>query len=292
MRSMTGYGHAAEEGGRYRVRVTLRSVNHRFLDVVLRLREEQRVSEPGLREVLAGSVIRGRLEVGVDVEPTEAGGSRLVVDKGILDQLSRALDGLLEEDLIERGLTAGDLIRHPQLLRVVEPERRWEAEDEALLLRVTRAALAELVQARETEGAKLAETLRERLSGLTRVAAELRALAPESRQEAAASLRDRLESLLGDHELDPGRLAQEVAVLADRSDVAEELDRLDAHLEHFGELMAGEGAIGKRLDFLTQEIFRELNTLGSKCRHAAMTRQVLDAKVLCEQLREQVQNLE
>jgi len=105
-------------------------------------------------------------------------------------------------------------------------------------------------------------------------------------------LRDRLEALLGNHELDPSRLAQEVAVLADRSDVTEELDRLDAHLEHFHELMATDGAIGKRLDFLTQEIFRELNTLGAKCRHARMTRAVLDAKVLCEQLREQVQNLE
>lgn len=292
MRSMTGYGHAAEEGKRYRVRVTLRSVNHRFLDVVLRLRDEQRASEPALRDLLAGSVTRGRLEVGVDVEPTDAGSSRLVVDKGILDQLSRALDGLLEEDLIERGLTAGDLIRHPQLLRVAEPERHWKAEDEELLLRVARSALVELVQARETEGAKLVEALRERLSGLTCVAAELRELAPEARNEAAAALRDRLEALLGDHELDPSRLAQEAAVLADRSDVTEELDRLDAHLEHFDELLAGDGAVGKRLDFLTQEIFRELNTLGSKCRHAPMTRRVLDAKVLCEQLREQVQNLE
>lgn len=292
MRSMTGYGHAAEEGARYRVRVTLRSVNHRFLDVALRLRDEQRASEPALREVLAEGVTRGRLEVGVDVEPMDAGSARLVVDKGILDQLSRALDGLLEEDLIERGLTAGDLIRHPQLLRMAEPERRWDAEDEELLLRVARAALAELVQARETEGEKLAEALRERLSGLTRVTAELRELAPEAREEAAAALRDRLEGLLGEHELDPARLAQEVAVLADRADVSEELDRLDAHLEHFSELVSGDAAVGKRLDFLTQEIFRELNTLGAKCRHAGMTRGVLDAKVLCEQLREQVQNLE
>jgi len=292
MRSMTGYGHAAEVSERYRVRVTLRSVNHRFLDVVLRLRDEQRGSETALRELLGESVSRGRLEVGVEVDPAGAGGSRLVVDKDVLDQLSRALDGLLEEDLIERGLTAGDIIRHPQLLRVAEAEGSWEAEDEAQLLRVARAALAELIEARETEGSKLADALRERLDGLAQAASELRALAPEARDEAAAALRDRLQTLLGDHELDPSRLAQEVAVLADRSDVAEELDRLGAHLEHFHELMASDGVVGKRLDFLTQEIFRELNTLGAKCRNARMTRAVLDAKVLCEQLREQVQNLE
>ena len=107
-----------------------------------------------------------------------------------------------------------------------------------------------------------------------------------------ADLRSRMQDLLGDRSLDEGRLAQEAALLADRSDVAEELDRLRLHLEHFDELLRSEGAVGKRMDFLAQEIFRELNTLGSKCRDAEMTRALLDAKVLCEQLREQVQNLE
>lgn len=292
MRSMTGYGHAAAENPFYRVRVTLRSVNHRFLDVVLRLRDEQRPSEPALRELLGETLSRGRVEVGVDVEPAGPEAARLEVDRPLLAQLSRALEGLLDDELIERGLTAGDLIRHPQLLRVAEPERRWGPEDEELLLRVAGEALAEMVEARETEGEKLEAALAERLEALERSSAELRELAPEARDEAAAALRARLEALLSDADLDESRLAQEVAMLADRSDVAEELDRLDAHVAHFREVMANPGPVGKRLDFLTQEIFRELNTLGSKCKNAPMTRVVLDAKVLSEQLREQVQNVE
>ncbi len=282
LRSMTGYGHAAAENPRYRVRVTLRSVNHRFLDVVLRLKDEQRASEPALRELLGETLSRGRVEVGVDVVPAGLEGARLEVDRPLLAQLSRALEGLLDEELIERGLTAGDLIRHPQLLRVAEPESRWRPEDEELLLGVAEEALAELVAARETEGAKLGAALSERLEALERAAADLRELAPEARDEAAAALRGRLEALLADAELDEARLAQEVAVLADRADVTEELDRLDAHVAHFHEVMATDGPVGKRLDFLTQEIFRELNTLGSKCKNAPMTRVVLDAKVLSD----------
>lgn len=298
MRSMTGYGHAEEEGARYRVRVTLRSVNHRYLDAVVRLKDEQRSSETALRELLAERLSRGRVDVGVDVEEVTPGESRLEVDQAALTRLSGVLKGLREEGLIERGLVAGDLLRHPQLLRVAEPEHLWEEEDEALLLRVARAALAELVEARKTEGAKLAEALGERLSGLREVARELQARAPEAREEAASALRERVRAVLEDqagHVFDAAaeaRLAQEVATLADRADVAEEIDRLDAHVAHFGELMGSEGAVGKRLDFLSQEIFRELNTIGSKCRNARMTQSVLDGKVLCEQLREQVQNVE
>ncbi len=292
MRSMTGFGQAADENARYRIRVVLRSVNHRFLDLVVRLRDAQRTSEPALRELLSSRLSRGRVEVNVDVEPLGASPIRVELDSRAVEELSRALDRLLEAEVIERGLTAGDLIRQPQLLRVSEPESRWDAGDEELLLAVASRALAELVEARETEGGKLAAALVERLAGLAGAGAELRAIAAASVAESAAALRERLAALLGDRELDEGRLAQEVALLADRSDVTEELDRLGAHLEHFREVIESDGAVGKRLDFLTQEIFRELNTLGSKCRNAAMTRVVLDAKVLCEQLREQVQNVE
>ncbi|MFP3941954.1 MAG: YicC/YloC family endoribonuclease [Thermoanaerobaculia bacterium] len=292
MRSMTGYGHAAAEGERYRLRVTLRSVNHRFLDVVLRLDDRLRGSEPALRELLGSRLSRGRVEVRVEAEGVGVAGARLEVDRELLAQLSLALEGLLEEELIERGLTAGDLVRHPQLLRISEPETGWEAQDEALLLEAAEEALAELVEARETEGAKLAVVLAERLAALARTTGELRELAAGDREETLATLRERVNALLEDQTVDEARLAQEVALLAERADVREELDRLQAHVEHFRELMSSGAAVGKRLDFLSQEILRELNTVGAKCRSAPMTRAVLDGKVLCEQLREQVQNVE
>ncbi|HSG41362.1 MAG TPA: DUF1732 domain-containing protein, partial [Thermoanaerobaculia bacterium] len=124
------------------------------------------------------------------------------------------------------------------------------------------------------------------------VVARLDALRGPVREEIAATLQKRLSELLGKQPIDEGRIAQEAAVLVDRSDVSEEIDRLGSHLDHFRAVTRESGGAGKRLDFLTQEIFRELNTLGAKCRNAEMTRAVLDAKVLCEQIREQVQNVE
>ena len=292
IRSMTGFGQGAAESDRYRVRVTLRSVNHRFLDLALRLRDDQRLSEPALRDLLTERLARGRVDVNVDVEALGTPPHRLEVDLEALHELTRVLDGLVEEQVLERGLTAGDLLRLPQIVQVSEEERGWTDADQELLLQVAETALDELVRARTTEGGKLRAALEERLDGLEAATAELRAVIPRARKEAAEGLERRLQAVLGDHELDEQRVAQELAILADKSDVGEEIDRLAAHLEHFREVLAGDGAVGKRLDFLTQEIFRELNTLGAKGRNSDITRVVLDAKVLCEQLREQVQNVE
>jgi uncharacterized protein (TIGR00255 family) len=152
--------------------------------------------------------------------------------------------------------------------------------------------VAQLTAGRDTEGAVLAAALAERLAALGSTVDRLDALRGPALEESAAALRRRVADLLAGQPLDEGRVAQEVAQLADRGDVSEEIDRLRSHLGHFRGLLADAGPTGKRLDFLTQEIFRELNTLGAKCRNAEMVRAVLDAKVLCEQLREQVQNVE
>jgi uncharacterized protein (TIGR00255 family) len=165
-------------------------------------------------------------------------------------------------------------------------------EDEELLLAVVREAVAQLVASREKEGASLIAILEEKLRALEDVVARLDTLRASVREEIAAVLRRRLAELLAGQPVDEARLAQEVALLVDRSDVSEEIDRLRSHVEHFRAVCRESGAAGKRLDFLTQEVFRELNTLGAKCRNAEMTRAVLDAKVLCEQIREQVQNVE
>jgi uncharacterized protein (TIGR00255 family) len=173
----------------------------------------------------------------------------------------------------------------------VDPDSLDE-EDAELVLRTTATALAQLVAAREQEGVALAGVLGERVAELQAAAARLRARAPEVREELYSGLRRRVRELLAGPAVDELRLAQEVALLVDRSDVVEELDRLDGHLRHFAGLLGEPGALGKRLDFLAQEILRELNTLGAKCRDGEMARTVLDAKVFCEQLREQVQNVE
>ncbi|HEX5758849.1 MAG TPA: YicC/YloC family endoribonuclease [Thermoanaerobaculia bacterium] len=289
---MTGFGQASGESRRHAVTVALRAVNHRFLDVQLRLDEALRGSETALRERIAARVARGRVEARVEARPLAERPARVELHMGAIRAAHAATHELVSQGLIAGELTAGDLLRLPEAFRVALEPDAWEAEEHELLLRVADAALAQLDAGRELEGRNLAAALERRLDALAEVLARLEALEGPVREELAAGLARRVGELLGGQSVEEGRLAQEVALLADRGDVREELDRLASHLQHFREVMASSEAAGKRLDFLTQEVFRELNTLGAKCRHAGVVRAVLDGKVLCEQLREQVQNVE
>jgi uncharacterized protein (TIGR00255 family) len=289
---MTGYGEASGENARYGIAVSLRAVNHRFLDLQLRLGEDLRSQEAALRDLIGKEVTRGRVEARVEVRPVMERKASVVVHMGVIREAHAAVHQLVEKGLVERGLAAGDLLRLPEAFRVDLEAEEWTEEDEELLLSVARDAVAQLVASREKEGGSLVVVLDEKLRGVEEAVVRLDTLRGAARDEIAAALQRRLAELLGTQSLDEARLAQEVALLVDRSDVSEEIDRLRSHVEHFRAVTREPGAAGKRLDFLTQEIFRELNTLGAKCRNAEMTRAVLDAKVLCEQIREQVQNVE
>jgi uncharacterized protein (TIGR00255 family) len=292
MRSMTGYGEASGENARHGVTVSLKAVNHRFFDLVLRLGDELRPSEPALRDALGKEISRGRVEARVEVRPVAERKATVQVHMGVVREAHAAVHQLVEAGLVERGLSAGDLLRLPEAFRVEVASEEWSSEDHDLLLRVAGDALRQLVAGRELEGANLTAVLEERTRALDAIVARLDALRGPVREELGSALRRRVDELLAGQPLDDARVAQEVALLVDRSDVSEEIDRLRSHLDHFRSVLRDTGPAGKRLDFLTQEIFRELNTLGAKCRNAEMTRAVLDAKVLSEQIREQVQNVE
>jgi uncharacterized protein (TIGR00255 family) len=292
MRSMTGFGEAESANERYRVAIVLRGVNHRFLDLALRLRDEQRGSEAALRELFATELERGRVEVGVEIQAVAERPAEVVIQRELVRAVHAACADLVADGLVTPTLTLGDLLRVPEAVRVRAGAHAWEAGDHDLLLAVTRRALAQFVAGRTHEGDKLDGILRERLRTLASLIEQLRLRRTMVAHEFGEALGRRLRELLDGRDLPPERLAQEVALLVDKSDVQEELDRLTSHLEHFLSVMAESGAVGKRLDFLMQEIFRELNTLGAKCRDTAMIRAMLDAKVVAEQLREQVQNVE
>lgn len=292
MRSMTGYGEASGENARHGITVSLRAVNHRFLDLQLRIGEELRGSEAALRDVIGKEVSRGRVEARVELRSIAERKATVQVNMSVIREAHVAVHQLVENGLIERGFSAGDLMRLPEAFRVDLGVEEWTPEDEELLLRVAREAVAQLVASRQKEGASLGVVMEEKLRGVEDAVGRLDALRGPVREEMAAAFKRRLAELLGGQPLDETRIAQEVALLVDRSDVSEEIDRLRSHVEHFRAVMHESAAAGKRLDFLTQEVFRELNTLGAKCRNAEMTRAVLDAKVLCEQIREQVQNVE
>ena len=296
---MTGIGEAAEQSGPHRVTVTARSVNHRFLDFAVRLRAPYRALEPELRAVVAAEIRRGRIELGIEIERAGAAATVEVCDE-TADALQRVARRWRRRGLVASELSAGELMSAARGSRPETGRSIMAAEERALALRVCRRAVAALVVEREREGRALEEALRGHLRELRGRVEALAARREEVIDRAPNELEGRVRELLEGHEaadaagvgLDPARVVQEVALLIERSDTVEELERLSGHLEGFAAAMAEEGVVGRRLDFLTQEILRELNTIGSKCRDLAMQRAVVEGKVLCEQLREQVQNIE
>lgn len=292
MHSMTGYGEAGADNGRYRIDVRIRTVNHRALDLALRLPDACRQEEESLRRCLSASLQRGRIDLWVDARSLTEPEVHVEVRDAAIVALAEAAAQWRERGWVDAGLAPADVLRLPGVVELRTEEGAWEDEDHELLHRVVADALDQLLAAREQEGAALAANLEDRVATLREVHGGLNERRGQVVAGMQSELRARLERLLVGVDIDPQRLAQEAAILVDRADIQEELDRLEAHLSHFAATMAESGAIGKRLDFIAQEISRELNTIGSKARDAELTQVVVEGKSACEQLREQLQNVE
>ena len=291
MRSMTGFGEGAGESGSLRVVATVRTVNHRFLDVAIRQPDELRPLEPRVRALVKRSVHRGRVDLRIEVEPLGDHGVEVDVDRVAVRALAETVEKLASEGSVAGGVRFGDLVQLRDVVRVRAGSRAWIERETDLVLEVVGAALSELEAGRSREGGELLPALRRALGVLREIHSELSAIGEELRQSLLATLRARLAEML-EGDVAEDRLAQEVAILADKADVQEELDRLLVHLDAFEATLEAEGAVGRRMDFLAQEILRERNTVASKCRDANVASRIVDAKVACEQLREQVQNVE
>lgn len=291
MQSMTGFGRASAKSGELEVRCELKSVNQRGLDVRLRADRELQAFEQEVLSAVRGAFERGRFDVGLALEQRGPRAS-LRFDAALASTVvSDLLSFARAHDELEARLTAGDLLLRPELF-VVEDLASARAEELAALTREAIAgAIRDLKAARAVEGQGLAAELEARL-----VAAEGHVAAIAARAASApARLREKLSARLKDLDttpVSPERLAQEVALLAERVDVREELARLEMHFTHFRSLAAQEGAVGRKLDFLCQELMREANTVGSKCSDAETAHHVVDLKAEIERLREQVQNVE
>jgi uncharacterized protein (TIGR00255 family) len=284
IRSMTAYASAEALSPAGTLTCELRTVNHRYLEISPRLPEELRSFEPALRERIAARLSRGKVDV--IVRRGESRGESLKVDNAMLGRLSElALD--METRFPRMRIEFTDLLRFPGVLQHAEVDQDVQ---QLALLDVLDRALDALTATREREGAKTGDMLRERLDGIERVVATVRGWMPEIR----TALRTRLESRLADlkQPVDPGRLEQELVLQVTRSDVDEELDRLSTHISETRRVLGLKEPVGRRLDFLMQEFNREANTLGSKSVDARSTNAAVELKVLIEQMREQVQNIE
>jgi len=284
---MTAFARCEQDTPFGRLACEVRSVNHRFLDVSLRLPETLRGSEAGLREQIRAAVERGKVECSVRLERPGAG-IGVAVDAVALGEVVAALAAVRTALGAHAGSTDPlDLLRWPGVVR--EAGMDPDAMDSAVTTCVG-DTLDRFIAHREREGALLAEILAARLVAIETITAEVKAEANGLVTALRNRLRERAKSLATG--LDPARLEQEVALLAQKADVAEELDRLGAHIAEVRQTLTAGGAVGRRLDFLAQELNREANTLASKATGATVANRAVDLKVLIEQIREQIQNLE
>jgi uncharacterized protein (TIGR00255 family) len=264
----------------------LKTVNHRFLEIGCRLPEEFRASESDFRASVAASVRRGKVDCSLFYRPTIATTS-LEVDAQVLDALTQRAQQVATSLGAPARIDVVDLLRWPGVVRDAARDVRPLVEAAHALLA---EAIAELSRFRGSEGARLQDALEQRCNGLLEFAARVAERLPEVRTRIRAKLRDRIAQLVS--EVDHERLEQELAILAQRLDVDEEIDRLRGHVAEVRKAFAAEDAAGRRLDFLMQELNREANTLSSKSQDLETTRAAVDMKVLIEQMREQVQNIE
>jgi uncharacterized protein (TIGR00255 family) len=287
LKSMTGFARCERTTALGVLAWELRGVNHRYLDVGLRVPEELRSAEAEFRQAIAASARRGKVDATFYLRPASAGPRELELDDAMIDRLvENAL--LVQRRLGAAGtIDAVDLLRWPGVIR--ERER-----DTAPLAAAAHGLLVEALMAfqssRANEGERIAEMLTTRARAVQRITRQVVARLPEVHARIRARLQERLAGLTG--EGNPERLEQEIAILIQKMDVAEELDRLQSHVEEMINALAAEEAVGRKLDFLMQEFNREANTLSSKSQDVETTRSAVELKVLIEQMREQIQNVE
>jgi len=290
---MTGFGRGHGVVGEWSVDVAVRTVNHRFLDLNVRLREEHADLEPAIRRAVSRRISRGKAEVTVRLRRLQEPAHEITINEPLLEKLLGRFAGLSAKFPIGGRLEVRDLLTVPQVVHVESAAETMETEAVEQIAAIASHAAAEAVRMREAEGRLLAADLLERIGFLRERLARIAGARRDIVERLHATLRERLAGLFADTPLDSERLEQEAVLLAERSDVAEELTRLDAHLDQFRDLLArATEPVGKKLDFLTQEVGREINTIGAKCRDLTVTRDVIDMKTEAEKIREQVQNLE
>jgi len=292
--SMTGYGGAVRSYGGYVVQFEIKSVNHRYAEVVLRMPREWTCYEDGLRRLVQRHIKRGRIDVYISKERDESGTLPYVLNRPVVEAYLKAAGELAKHYGVDAKLSAKDLLSLPDVLTTPEEAAPAGSADpgwEQVLTEGLEEALIGLLGMREREGKHLAADLGARLQRLEAIHGELVRLAPEVVKEYRTRLKNRLTELL-DGNYDEQRFAMEVAVFADRSNIDEELIRLKSHFEQCRSLLQAYEPVGRKLDFLIQEMNRETNTIGSKANHLALVNLVVEMKAELEKIREQAANLE
>jgi uncharacterized protein (TIGR00255 family) len=296
IKSMTGFASLTHEDDRATLGVTVRAVNHRFLDIQLRVPQSLGDLEPRVRALLQKRLARGRVELAISLQLRSAGVPSVELNEDFAKALAAAIERARERGLVTGSLTPGDLLRLPQAITVrdrpVETDPALEAQLGSSVEAAVEQALADLDAMRVREGAHLHADLDARRQLLADAIERLRAAAEEGRVVVEARLHERIAEISAELPVDQAMVAQEVVRAAARSDITEEVTRFRGHLAHWTALTDSPEPCGRKLDFLLQEMNREINTIGAKADGLRISELIINAKAELEKMREQVQNVE
>jgi uncharacterized protein (TIGR00255 family) len=296
IKSMTGFASLTHEDDRATIGVTVRAVNHRFLDVQLRIPQSLGDLEPRVRGLLQKRLARGRVELAISLQQRLTATPTVEFNVDFANALAAAIEQARERGLVAGSLTPGDLLRLPQAITVrdrpIEPDPAVEAQLATSVQSAVEQALADLDAMRIREGEHLRVDLDARRQFLGDIIERLKAAAEEGRADVESRLHERVAEISRELPVDQAMIAQEIVRAAARSDITEEVTRFRAHLAHWSALAEAEEPCGRKLDFLLQEMNREINTIGSKGDGLRISELIITAKAELEKMREQVQNVE
>ena len=296
IKSMTGFASLTHEDDRATIGVTVRAVNHRFLDVQLRIPQSLADLESRVRGLLQKRLARGRVELAISLQQRIVATPTVELNADFANALAAAIDQARERGLVAGSLTPGDLLRLPQAItvreRASEPDPAVEAQLAASVQAAVEQALADLDAMRVREGDHLRADLDARRQFLSNLIGRLEMAADEGRADVESRLHERVAEISRELPVDQAMIAQEIVRSAARSDITEEVTRFRAHLSHWAAMAESDEPCGRKLDFLLQEMNREINTIGSKADGLRVSELIISAKAELEKMREQVQNVE
>ncbi len=289
--SMTGFGRASEVVNGREITVELRSVNARYFEYSSRVPRTCNFMDHQLKKTLNQKISRGKVELSLTVQTVEAADTVVVSNLALADSYRKALRNMSETLGVTNDVTVGMLARFPEVLAT----RHAQTDEEQLLADVTavcEAALAQFIEMRATEGKKMKQDILNRLVNIEGHLANIEQFSEGRVSAYTKRLADKLNKILEDQNIDEARILTEAAIFADKTAVDEETVRIHSHMAQYREILASQEPVGRKLDFLTQELNRETNTIGSKCQDLEMTRIVVEIKAEIEKIREQIQNIE
>lgn len=290
IKSMTGYGKANLSKNLREYQIEIKSVNHRYLDISVKMPKNLSYLEEIIKKEISTKIKRGKIDVFITFENNSTEGKEIKINTELAKMYIEQLKELAEKENILADIQVTEVSKYPDVLNIQTNQEDETIKDE--ILETVQMAVENLVQMRQVEGKQISKDLLKRLENIQTKVNEISNLSTGLIEEYIVKLEERIKQILKDQEIDQSRLAQEVVIYADKCSIQEEVTRLNSHISQFKTMLNSDEAIGKKLDFIIQEMNRETNTIGSKANNLNITNGVIDIKAEIENIREQVQNIE